>query len=77
MELTDSLTALFGETAETLRGSAHRYFMARTVQERGPSGQRRAGRELGWRRGTIRATHVTHCAGEASFAGARRLVHKL
>ena len=54
MELTDSLTALLSETAETLRGSARRHFMARTVQELGPGGQRRAERDLGWCRGTIR-----------------------
>src|ERR687885_2976902 len=54
MELTDSLTALLSETAETLRGSERRRFMARTVQELGPGGQRRAERELGWCRGTIR-----------------------
>jgi hypothetical protein len=54
MELTDSLTALLMETAETLRGSERRRFMARTVQELGRGGQRRAERELGWCRGTIR-----------------------
>src|SRR5215210_3864600 len=54
MELTDSFKALLSETAETLRGSARRHFMARTVQELGPGGQRRAERELGWCRGTIR-----------------------
>jgi len=54
MELTDSLKALFIETAATLRGSERRRFMARTVQELGPGGQRRAERELGWCRGTIR-----------------------
>ena len=54
MELTDSLMALLIETAETLRGSERRRFMARTVQELGPGGQRRADRELGWCRGTIR-----------------------
>ena len=54
MELTDSLKALLMETAATLRGSERRHFMARTVQELGPGGQRRAERELGWCRGTIR-----------------------
>lgn len=54
MELTNSLTALFIETAKTLRGSERRRFMARTVQELGPGGQRRAERALGWCRGTIR-----------------------
>ena len=54
MELPDSLTALFIDTAETLKGSAHRVFMARTVKELGKGGQRRAERELGWSRVTIR-----------------------
>jgi Rhodopirellula transposase DDE domain len=54
MELTDSLKALFRKTAQTLKGSARRLFMARTVKELGPGGQRRAERELGWNRETIR-----------------------
>jgi len=58
MELTDSLKALFLETARSLKGSARRLFMARTVKELGPGGQRRAERELGWSRVTIRkGTH--------------------
>jgi Rhodopirellula transposase DDE domain len=58
MELTDSLKALFIETAQSLQGSARRIFLARTVQELGPGGQRCAERELGWNRGTIRkGTH--------------------
>ena len=54
MELTDSLKALFIDTAQTLKGSARRIFMARTVKELGKGGQRRAERELGWSRVTIR-----------------------
>src|SRR5215213_264729 len=54
MELTDSGKALFIETARALKGSARRVFMARTVRELGPGGQRRAEREFGWDRGTIR-----------------------
>ena len=54
MDLTDSLTALLSDTAKTLKGSARRVFMARTVQELGPGGQRRAERELGWSRAIIR-----------------------
>jgi len=54
MELTDSLRALFRATADALTGSARRVFMARTVAELGPGGQRRAERELGWDRGTVR-----------------------
>jgi Rhodopirellula transposase DDE domain len=58
MELTKSLKALFIDTAKTLKGSARRLFMARTVKELGPGGQRRAERELGWNRITIRkGTH--------------------
>ena len=58
MELTDPLIALFIDTAKTLKGSARRIFMARTVKELGPGGQRRAERELGWSRVTIRkGTH--------------------
>jgi hypothetical protein len=54
MELTDSLKAFFIDTAKTLKGSARRIFMARTVKELGAGGQRRAERELGWSRVTIR-----------------------
>jgi hypothetical protein len=58
MELTDSLKALFIDTAKTLKGSARRVFMARTVKELGDGGQRRAERDLGWNRVTIRkGTH--------------------
>ncbi len=54
MDLTDALKALFIDTAKTLKGSARRVFMARTVKELGIGGQRRAERELGWSRVTIR-----------------------
>jgi hypothetical protein len=58
MELTDSLKALFRETSKALKGSSRRLFMARTVKELGPGGQRLAERELGWNRITIRkGTH--------------------
>ena len=54
MHLTDSLKTLFRETAKTLKGHARRRFLAQTVKELGPGGQRRAERELGWNRETIR-----------------------
>jgi hypothetical protein len=54
MDLTDSLKALFIETANALSGSARRLFLARSVKELGPGGQRRAERDLGWNRETIR-----------------------
>ena len=54
MELTDSLKQLFIETAQALKGSAQRRFMARTVKELGRGGQRQVERDLGWNRQTIR-----------------------
>src|SRR4030095_3032793 len=58
MELTDSLKALFIDTSKILKGSSRRLFMARTAKELGPGGQRRAERELGWNRNTVRkGTH--------------------
>ena len=54
MELTDSLKGLLQDAAEQLKGSARRVFMARTVKQLGPGGQRRAERALGWNRVTIR-----------------------
>ena len=54
MNLTNSLKTLFKETAQSLKGHARRRFMAQTVKELGPGGQRRAERELGWNRETIR-----------------------
>lgn len=54
MELTDSLQALFIDTAHSLKGSARRLLMARTGNELGPGGPRRAERALGWSRVTIR-----------------------
>ncbi len=54
MELTDAVKGLLQDAAKQLKGSARRLFMARTVKELGPGGQRRAERELGWNRVTIR-----------------------
>ncbi len=54
MKLTEQLKAELIATAQSLRGSERRLFMARTVQSLGPGGQRLAERELGWNRATIR-----------------------
>lgn len=54
MELTESLKELLIETANMLKGRDRRRFMALTVRELGPGGQRLAERELGWSRVTIR-----------------------
>jgi hypothetical protein len=58
MELTDSVRQYLQSTARQLKGSERRLFMARTVRLLGDQGQRRAERELGWNRVTIRkGTH--------------------
>lgn len=54
MELVEDMRELFVETAKSLKGSARRLFMARTVRALGEGGQRLAERVLSWNRGTIR-----------------------
>lgn len=54
MERTDAVKSLCIDTAKALKGSARRSCMVRTVQARGSGGQRRAERELGWSRVTMR-----------------------
>lgn len=53
MELTEALKATYIKTAEVLKGSDRRVFMARIVKSLGRGGQRWAARELGWCRTTI------------------------
>ena len=54
LQLNDFLKSLFRETAQQLKGSKRRQFMAKVVKELGVGGQTLAERELGWNRGTIR-----------------------
>jgi Rhodopirellula transposase DDE domain len=54
MELMDEVKELLIKTANELKGSARRLFMARTVRALGKGGQRRAEKALGWNRGLIR-----------------------
>ncbi len=54
MELTDIRKTWLIETAKALKGPDRRRFLARTVKELGPGGQRLAERALGWNRQTIR-----------------------
>ncbi len=54
MELTEAVKGLLREAAQALKGSERRRFLARTVEERGPGGPRRAERERGGSRVTIR-----------------------
>jgi hypothetical protein len=78
MEFTDSLKALFVDTARSLTGRSRRLLMARTVKELGPGGQRRAERDLGWSRVTIRkGTHELEsgcqCLDAFSARGRKRV----
>jgi len=54
MVLTDGIRRALQDGAASLKGYARRLFMARTVRDLGPGGQRFAERELGWNRRTIR-----------------------
>ena len=53
MELTEAVKDLLVQTAKSLKGSARRLFMARTVQALGEGGKLLAERELDWNRGTV------------------------
>jgi len=63
VELTEPVKALLREAAQALKGSERRRFLARTVAELGPGGQRRAERELGWSRVTIRKGQRERASG--------------
>ena len=54
MNLTDEWKRFLIETSQQIKGSERRLFMARTVRILGTGGQRKAERELGWSRTTIR-----------------------
>ena len=53
MEMSDEQKSLYQTTAQTLKGSDRRVFMARVVKLLGRGGQRQAERELGWARSVI------------------------
>src|SRR5260221_10028436 len=77
MELEEEVKELLRETEKTLKGSARRLFMARTVRALGEGGQRLVERELGWNRGTIRkGQHELEqgiiCLDAASWRGRKR-----
>jgi hypothetical protein len=54
LKLTDSTVKWLKSTAEQLKGSARRMFMAETVQQLGYGGAGAAQDKLGWNRGTVR-----------------------
>lgn len=77
MELTTALKSFLLDTANSLRGSTKRLFMARTVREFGRGGQSLAERELGWNRKTLRkAAHELRtgitCCDAFHFRGRKR-----
>jgi hypothetical protein len=53
IQLTNLLSNLLKETAQQLKGTAKRQFIAKTVVSLGKGGQSLAERELGWNRVTI------------------------
>lgn len=69
MELTEEVKELLIQTANELKGSARRLFMARTVRALGEGGQRRAEEELGWNRGTIRKGEHERKSGQVCMDG--------
>jgi len=54
MKINDETKAVYIETANALKGSDRRLFMARVVNSLGEGGQRQAAREFGWIRALIR-----------------------
>jgi len=81
MELTDGFKSNLVETGKTLRGAQRRLFMARTVRSLGSGGQRRAEKEFGWNRVTIRKgmhelrTGITCCDAFSARGRARAEDH--
>jgi transposase len=54
LKLTDSTVKWLKNTADQLKGSSRRMFMAETVQQLGRGGASAVQEKLGWNRGTIR-----------------------
>jgi hypothetical protein len=82
MKLTFDLKQLYQKTAEKLKGSDKRIFMAQVVKTLGRGGQRLAQRELGWCRDTIRkGTHELEsnisCCDSFSHRGRKRAEYHL
>jgi hypothetical protein len=54
MVVDETIKQVYRETAQPLKGSERRLFMARVVKALGAGGQRQAECELGWNRRTVR-----------------------
>ena len=72
IQLTDSLKSLYIKTAQKLKGSDRRQFMAEVVKGLGIGGQTLAERELGWNRRTIRKGMHELLSGEPIVDGYKR-----
>ena len=72
LQLTDHLKALYVKTAQKLKGSDRRQFMAGVVKGLGLGGQTLVEREIGWNRRTIRKGMTELLSGEAIQDGYSR-----
>lgn len=72
IQLTDHVKALYVKTAQKLKGSDRRQFMAEVVKGLGVGGQTFVERELGWNRRTIRKGMTEFLSGEAIQSGYSR-----
>jgi hypothetical protein len=82
LQLTDHLKALYVKTAQKLKGSDRRQFMASVVQSLGIGGQTFAEKQLGWNRRTIRIGTSELLSGEVipdgyGRSGRKRIETKL
>ena len=68
-ELSNELKALYIKTAQKLKGTDRRQFMAEVVKGLGIGGQTQAERELGWNRRTIRKGMGELTSGQAIVDG--------
>ncbi|WP_416212691.1 ISAzo13 family transposase [Nostoc sp. DedQUE04] len=82
MQLSDSLRSLYIKTAQKLKGSDRRQFMAEVVKGWGRGGATIAERELGWNRRTIRKgmqelEHGISIADSFRLRGSKPTEHRL
>lgn len=82
LQLTDNLKSLYIKTAQKLKGSERRQFMAEVVKNLGFGGQTIAEKELGWNRRTIRKgmqelEHGMSIADSFKLRGSKPVEHKL
>jgi transposase len=72
IQLTENLKSLYIKTAQKLKGSDRRQFMAEVVKGLGIGGQTLVERELGWNRRTIRKGMVELQSGQPIVDGFER-----